>query len=203
MISLDDIKKLRKTVIFQGKSQPKFAKLKKPTNEHMAEKYSNPNNIDESGSITEADVELLYELIKKFKPKTILEIGTWLGTSAMVMDLASEPGTTIYTCDKHDVCTYESFNVHKYIGMSTGFFDKMITDGVKADFVFLDGRLQGDEGKLLQCTTNSFIVFVHDYEKPKKGWKNIRALQKLFPDDAAIMRPSKDTALMIINRGDE
>jgi hypothetical protein len=203
-MQLEEVKRLRKEVIFRGKSQPGYAETKGKEllkkNKHAREKYCNPNNIDESGSIDELDVELLYGLIQKYNPATIIEVGTWFGTSAMVMDMASGQAE-IWTCDKHDLCVYESHRVHKYTGMSTGFFDRMIESGIKADFVFLDGRLQGDEGKLLRCTADTFTVFVHDYKKPEKGWKNIRALQKLFPG-VAVQQPSRDTALMTIKHGD-
>lgn len=197
MFSLDTVKELRKALIYRGKTQPGFSDLKKPKNKHMTEKYHNPNNIDESGSITEEDAEVLYDLVRTHNPKVIIEVGTWFGTSAMVMDKAGD--AKIYTCDRHKLYAYDSDKVFYYNGWSTDFFDKLITDGVKADFVFLDGRLQGDEGKLLKCTADEFVVFIHDYEKPKKGWKNVRALQKLFPG-AAFIQPSKKTALMSISK---
>jgi len=182
--SLSEIKELRKALIFKGKSQGKFRHLKNklPKNKHQREKYLNPHNIDESGAILDGDVETLYNLVKERQPQVIVEVGSWFGTSAMVMDKACDGKASIYTCDRHNVYAYDSPNVKYYNMMSTVFFKELKSLNIRADFVFLDARLQGDEALLLKLINRPCTIFVHDYEKGQKGLRNIRALQIVLPE---------------------
>ena len=86
-----DLKKLREDLILKGKHSPKFkVVLEKYAKGHDA-KYMELDNIEESGAINQTDAEVLYDLVQKYKPKKIFEIGTWFGTSALVMAVAGAP----------------------------------------------------------------------------------------------------------------
>jgi len=201
MLTLDEVKELRKQLIFKGKSQPGFSILKGkiPKNKHAKAKYCNPNDLDNSGSITEEDVVVLHGLVQQYKPKTILEIGTWFGTSAMVMEKAMDGNVKIYTCDKHKVYVYESANVIYKNMWSYDFMKWLKPQQVIFDFAFIDARMQGDEKTLLNMMSSEAAIFIHDFAKDMKGWKNVRAFQKLIPE-IHVLSPSKGTALIDLRR---
>ena len=136
------------------------------------------DNIDRSGSILESDVEVLYDLMVKHRPKVVIEIGTWFGTSAMVMDAGDN---FVYSCDKHNVRVYESESVKYFNCTSDVFLDQLRKQGVKADLIFVDaGMFRGDDKRIGKVMRDEFVFVTHDYIKGEKGWRNIRAMRKRF-----------------------
>jgi len=180
MLSLDEILKLRKEIILKGKRCSGFLKRAKG---RIGPKYNDPNDISHSGSISSRDCEILYELVKKNNPKRILEIGTWFGVSAMVLDKSSSDETMVYTCDKHDFCQYESPTVKRFTGRSTLFYKVMKKKGLEFDFVFMDGRfLDDDQNLLLKILCKNAVYVTHDYEPGGKGKRNIEKLKGYIHD---------------------
>ena len=197
MISLAEVLELRKQVVLKGKAQPGFSTLKKkvPKNEYLRAKYLDKKDVINSGAIADADVEVLYGLVQQYRPTTIIEIGTWFGTSAMVMDKAAEGKATIYTCDKNSVYVYDSPSVRYYNKMSDRFLDKMVRHGVKADFVFADASIRvGDVARILNATTKDFVFVTHDYVEGLKGWKYMRELEAALPGVQAV-QPRQDSCV--------
>ena len=91
-------------------------------------------------------LQFLSFLIKLIKPKTILEIGTFIGISAMEFSSASPKGTKIYTYEKFkefsDIAK-KNFKANKLNNIEIIEGDaneKIIQNNKKFDFIFLDGN---------------------------------------------------------------
>jgi len=198
VLSLNEINGMRIELIKKGKRHPRFAQLKYkvPPNEEAKAKYCDVDDVENSGAIGECDVAAIMSLMKKYQPKTIIEIGTWFGTSAMVMDKACSGSAEIYTCDKNNVYVYDSKRVHYYNNGSGNFLSKMKKAGVVADFAFVDGLIVEDVKKLLRRMSKEGVIFLHDYKKPLKGYRNGAALLSEKPK-SKIVKVGKDTALWV------
>jgi len=142
-----------------------------------------PDELD-SGTISVPDAKLLYLLVRYFKPKVIFEIGTWIGTSSMVMAEAMKKNNNdghIYTCDANtffavdylyqDVIT--TINAYSDVAL-----DSIPTD-TKVDFVFADGELTfATIKKLKPLLHKDAIVSTHDFTLPaEKGVLNLIRMQ--------------------------
>ncbi|MAQ59400.1 hypothetical protein CL638_01670, partial [bacterium] len=68
------------------------------------------------GTITLTDAKILYLLIRTIKPKVIFEVGTWIGTSAMIMAEAVKKNGfgKIFTCDFNNYYSL-SYEYNEYI----------------------------------------------------------------------------------------
>ena len=139
-------------------------------------------------------------------PKKIMEIGTWVGTSAYALSQASD--ALIYTCDQGPDNFYiiegqESYTdrIIRHPKTHSSEFFKKIDGGF--DFVFADANLDDNDVKdIFKKCEDNFTFITHDYyrlEKPKpvfcKGhhaalgmlkyaWKNgyeTEGASKLYP----------------------
>jgi predicted O-methyltransferase YrrM len=130
-------------------------------------------------ALLDEDIDVLYNLVQKYTPKVAFDIGTWIGTSAMIIDMSSGK-TQIHSCDKHNFYSYDSPNIIFYNHEAGKFFRTMITKGIKANFVFTDARITNNLENvdlLLKSVHNNFVFATHDFVKPKKGWLIYKALQ--------------------------
>ena len=96
---------------------------------------------------------LLYALVKKFQPKTVLELGSCCGFSAIYMSKAAQKESTIHTIEgspetaklaQKNFSSAHCINIKPYIGK---FNDILLTllDTIKPlDFVFIDGHHDRD-----------------------------------------------------------
>jgi predicted O-methyltransferase YrrM len=137
-----------------------------------------------AGTISYADMKVLYLLVRHFKPKAIFEIGTWIGTSAMVMAEAIKLNNNsgiVYTCDDSDAYL-EIDEYRDTIVKITAYSDKaldQLPSGTKIDFIFADGEftfatIKKIEGRL----STDAIITTHDYVLPaEKGVINYLRLQ--------------------------
>lgn len=137
-----------------------------------------------AGTINHADMKVLYLLVRHFKPKAVFEIGTWVGTSAMVMAEAIRQngnGGIIYTCDTAD-CYLAQPLYQNTIKKITAFSDvaiEQIPADTNVDFVFADGELTFETIKKLNPRLSPHaIITTHDYILPaEKGVINYLRLQ--------------------------
>ncbi len=137
-----------------------------------------------TGSIMFAQSWLLYSVVRYFKFQRALEVGTFIGRSASAigsaMDDAGVKGE-IVTCDFSNSMTLP------WSGDSTlrQFPKTSSTDMLKQlegtfDFVFLDGRLAGEDLPLLDPLTTSDTIFgLDDFEGMEKGVANLFALARM------------------------
>lgn len=130
------------------------------------------------GSVMLDDSYLLEGLIKAIRPHYIVEIGTFVGTSTVVMANALEEiqnTSKIYTVDKNDhrvIDKLKGFNLEErveFYQQDSYEFAKMIVDKLPfIDFVFYDGEAHVDQYlrhfELLKTKMKPGSIYaVHDY----------------------------------------
>lgn len=137
-----------------------------------------------TGSISLAAAWSLYGLVRHFRPKRIIEVGTFIGKSTIAMASAMEdsraPGE-IFTCDGSNEITLP-WEGHTRIRQ----FQKTLSgDMFKAldapcDMVFLDGRLKKQDLPLLDPLITEETLFVlDDFEGMEKGVINLTQLMSM------------------------
>lgn len=158
-----------------------------------------------TGSINFTNAWCLYALTRYFKPKVVAEVGTFIGKSTMAMAEAMQSSFVespiIYTCDSLNAITLESkidIDLVQYPRQtSTQMFTDMKDRGVKADLVFVDGRLANEDIELLGSIVNETTVFVFDdFEGIEKGVVNVLNLSGLLANGYTLVYPP-DTALLL------
>lgn len=134
-----------------------------------------------TGSITTGAIWTLFSTCIFFKPKTIAEVGTFIGKStfsmACAMDIAYPEGGDIYTCDfsnKIDLAFGTKTRVRQFpMQSSTDMFSALYDEKQKCDLLLLDGRLQTEDFKLLSSILHpESIILLDDFEGTEKGVVN-------------------------------
>ena len=119
-------------------------------------------DIPDDDSISRGDVAFLQAVCLDVKPKTILEIGTWVGRSAYSMKIASS--ADVYTCDSSDSMFIEieeySDKIHCHPNTHSDIFLKQKLP--KFDMVFIDGFDVNVEDVFNVCQ-DSFTLVAHDF----------------------------------------
>lgn len=154
----------------------------------------------DSGTISVPDARLLYILVRALKPKTIFEIGTWIGTSAMVMAeavRANHNGGHVYTCDANSYYSLDSSyddvitTIHAYSDQAL----QELPDGREIDFVFADGELTFATIKILKRKlANTAVISTHDFLLPaEKGVLNLVRMQLASGCTYSYMLPAENS----------
>lgn len=157
------------------------------------------------GSTGLPDCLYLYLLIRHFKPKTIFEIGTWIGTSGMFMAEALKKnaegngegsrGGHIYTCDINNAYALSN-EYDQFITRMNVMSDEALAElphELKVDFMFADGELTPATIKELtkRVHTNT-VLATHDFKLPgEKGVRNLVKLQRAFANRYKYVLPTK------------
>ena len=121
-------------------------------------------------SISAPDAHFLQLACLVEKPKKIMEIGTWIGTSAYALSQASD--ALIYTCDQGPDNFYifegpYTDRIIRHPDTHSSEFFKKIDGGF--DFVFVDGWLKDDDVKgIFEKCEDNFTFITHDYYRPEK-----------------------------------
>lgn len=131
-----------------------------------------------TGSVPYDDAIELYKLAKFFQPKVIAEVGTFIGVSAVTMNLAMERLVDIYTCDHSNNINLDIPNIFQYPKQtSTEMFKDMANKRVNVDLLYLDGRVQEEDFQHLPSIIHDQTVFVFDdFEGIEKGVVNAMRL---------------------------
>jgi len=166
-------------IIAEGKKSSGLARL----GENRSDLKYDPECLREHGAIACNEGELLYKMVRYFRPKNILEIGTWFGTSANFMAHAlsdAEIDGTVYTCDKNNlfVAPHELIEYHNCL--SEDLLKDLRRRAVQIDMVFTDGRLYPKDAKRIKSLMPNVLFSTHDYTGKEKGWRNVRALKKTY-----------------------
>ena len=132
-----------------------------------------------TGSVPYDDALDLYKITKFFQPNVIAEVGTFIGVSAMTMNLAMERLVDIYTCDHSNAVDLDVPNIFQYpMRASHEMFADMAEKNVKVDLMYLDGRLsQQDFEPLGKIVTDQTIFVLDDFEGVEKGVTNALILE--------------------------
>ncbi len=144
----------------------------------------------DSGSIGVGSALSLFLAAAKRKPNLIVEVGTYIGTSAACMGFgASMSGNPVQlvTCDINP-CTNQPFagldlpegsteNVMQK--GSTEMFRFLLSQGSKIDMLHIDGRLRGEDLQLLsQLMKPDTLIALDDCEGDEKGHYNLDVLRR-------------------------
>ena len=124
-------------------------------------------------SISRSDAIFLQLVCLVEKPKKIMEIGTWVGTSAYALSQASD--ALIYTCDQELDNFYiiegqESYTdrIIRHPKTHSSEFFKKIDGGF--DFVFADANLDDNDVKdIFKKCEDNFTFITHDYYSLKES----------------------------------
>jgi len=137
------------------------------------------------------EYEALATLCNLKEPKTIFEIGTFEGTSTLILAMNAKADSTIYTLDLPNSKTDTKFDIGELNKTYTGFKGKLAFEGTKystkinplkgdsatfdfskykdnIDFVFVDGAhtydyTKNDTEKALSMIRGDGIILWHDY----------------------------------------
>jgi predicted O-methyltransferase YrrM len=132
-----------------------------------------------TGSVPFEDAVELYKIVKFFQPNVIAEVGTFIGVSTLTMNLAMERLVDIYTCDHSNNINLDVPNIFQYpMRASQEMFADMAEKGVKANLIYLDGRMTPQDfeplGKIVKDTT---VFVMDDFEGVEKGVANAMMLE--------------------------
>ena len=114
------------------------------------------------------DLRFLYSLVRYLKPSTIIEIGTWIGSSTYWMTQALKKNNCghIYTFDLNNHSCIENDDDNKYITYYTNNYahKELRKVSCSAEFVFLDANLDNiTVNELLKKCTPKTIFVTHDF----------------------------------------
>lgn len=129
-----------------------------------------------TGTLSEAACLCLKALTVRAAPTACVEIGTFIGTSALVM--ASE-GACVYTCDRDNA----AFASHPPVvcfqkTTSTTMLRSLLRLGVQAQQFFFDGRIQVEDIALITALSAPGAIYAFDdFEGREKGVINVDRLR--------------------------
>ena len=119
----------------------------------------------QTGSTNNASLIALWAVKRYFKPKRVVEIGTYIGKSTFVL---ARGDAEVHTCDMtHNFKLPIYANVTQYHSSSTEMLAKL--DG-QIDHLHIDGRLQPDDKTHLERLFHAdTIITLDDFEGIEKG----------------------------------
>jgi predicted O-methyltransferase YrrM len=138
----------------------------------------------DTGSISTASAWILYAVSHYFRPERILEVGTFIGRSAIALAMGSEDAGSsveLHTCDMSNMIELPRVGQGQFRQYprtsSTAMFTKILSDRKserRFDLLNLDGRLQDEDFALLErlCSPD-VIVALDDFEGTEKGVVNL------------------------------
>ncbi len=140
-----------------------------------------------TGSISSTSAWLLYSITLFFKPKIIVEVGSFIGKSTFSMafaadDYISESSCKIYCCDHSNEIKFPDLSkteIKQYHKTSSSQMIKEFKENMIIDLIHLDGRLENEDCMLLKnkIDENTFFV-LDDFEGNEKGIVNFSLLIK-------------------------
>lgn len=157
-----------------------------------------------TGSISTAAQWALFSLAYQWQPQLVLEVGTYIGKSAVAMALGADAARIdceIHTCDASntfDLPTCSTARIVQYPGSpSTQMLTEMVEDGFagKVQLMHIDGRLGKEDIALMsKLAAPDAIIALDDFEGIEKGVANLFNLRaaKAFSDHFAFYPPSEN-----------
>lgn len=135
--------------------------------------------------------QLLYRMVKRYQPNTILEFGTSLGITTSYVSFA-KPDAKIITMEGSSAIALEAQKnfdalALKNINIVRGDFDQTLTSVLSShsslDFVFIDGNHRKEPTEryfrqlLPSLHNNSIVVFddIHWSKEMEEAWENIKS----------------------------
>jgi len=157
-----------------------------------------------TGSIAWMEAYQLCALANHLQAKTVIEVGTFIGTSTHALGMGSNV-EVVYTCDSSNNCcpATDKIKPHPFTG-SIDMLNSLLKLGVKADLCFFDGHLKRVDCDALKGLTHANTVFAfHDYNYgpkirrrpdgttytetlPRKGIGNVDMIKPQLPHHVLI-----------------
>jgi predicted O-methyltransferase YrrM len=157
-----------------------------------------------TGSIGLSSAMALFLVTRAQTPGVVIEVGTFIGRSTRAMALAMSqcelPSSTIYTCDYSnnlEIPSEEKVTIEQFKQTSsTEMFQTLIARDVKADLVFLDGRLGDTDAKLLASLVKANTIYLlDDFEGIEKGVCNSLKLETFLSRSHFLVYPPQQDLL--------
>jgi len=130
-------------------------------------KKKDADDIDTIGGSPNAqDLAFLWMLAFTILPKNIIEIGSWIGTSAAVLASGMNHLGKVYTCDKRNFFVSRDLNVRFYCLPSDEFLHCIASYSLDIGICFIDASLMpGDAEKIIGLFgKNKIVVVIHDMD---------------------------------------
>jgi len=161
----------------------------------------------EAGSVSVGNGVYLWLIAKYFSPQKVLEIGTYIGRSALAILFGGQASISeLYTCDgSYDCLDFSDYKNEgfgpergkiidriKYFGKtsSTDVLKKIDSEGKKLDLIFIDGRISPEDCQLFSRVRSQDCIFVlDDFEGVEKGVVNAIMLRNVFRNMLLIEPP--------------
>jgi len=157
-----------------------------------------------TGSISAASCWTLFSLAQYFKPRVVVEVGTFIGKSTYsLLKGMRQGGVTsgqIFTCDfSNDIQLpfAKTGNVEQFARQSsTQMFAELAARNVQCDLLALDGRLQKDDfqylGKILHANS---MILLDDFEGVEKGVANASLIMTSLQSTHNLIYPPEQSLL--------
>jgi hypothetical protein len=138
-----------------------------------------------TGTTVNASLVALWAVVRYFRPKTVVEIGTYIGKSTFVL---SRNGAMVHTCDRdHDFKLPIYASIKQYHMGSTEMLETLTTP---IDLLHIDGRVQeADKAHLERLCHADTIITLDDFEGVEKGVWN--AMQLNVKDRILVYPPER------------
>lgn len=154
----------------------------------------------DTGSLNSESCIYLRKLTERYKPRIIVEIGTFIGKSTLAMK-ASEH---IYTCDMSNDClpSSEKITCFPYTPSTTFLHELWVKKKILSDFFFFDGRIQVNDLSLILSMSHPKTVYAFDdydmTERYEKGVINVRLMAPLLPNHR-FTKPPPSTTIAVLS----
>ena len=139
-------------------------------------------NLIDDCTTSRADCLFLYLLIRHHKPKHILEIGTWVGSTLFAIVSACEKNKLpykIHTIDIQDNLKLKNKYLHSVVVHKGWSFNILQNLKCNFDFIFADGSVDIKTADLLSTRINKNTLFAtHDFVPPSD--KGIEACHNMI-----------------------
>lgn len=157
-----------------------------------------------TGSLSMSATWCTFAIGEYFRPKTVVEVGTFIGRSTTAMAWAitpHHPDAVIHTCDGSNdivlpaiahVSSNRADGIKQYPKtMAREMFEALHKQGIKGDLAYLDGRLSPHEARFLQeILVPNAVIALDDFEGCEKGVAN--AMQLLRGDSVLVYPPERE-----------
>lgn len=165
----------------------------------------------DTGSILASEAYALLALAEYLQARTVIEVGTFIGTSTCALAEASTV-KAVYTCDVSNDCLGTHGPITTFAKQtSTQMLRALKARGVKADLCFFDGVLKPEDIALLAAVCANAPVFaVHDYNygpkirpwgletMPRKGIGNVDLLKQQWPSHVVVDPVGESSTLALL-----
>lgn len=155
-----------------------------------SQRFVRVRDIARKSSVSAKKGQLLFKLVKHYKPRTIIELGTAFGISSMYMAMGYR-NCTLYTMEgcndtihiaSHNFSRLGLGNIHEICGNFDDLLPELLHQHETVDLVFFDGNhkkeatLRYFDACLSHIHNNTIFVFddIHWSRGMRLAWENIR-----------------------------